>query len=135
MFLLFFLIIRRQPRSTRTATLFPYPTIFRSHYRIMVRELGLASDQVIFTGYQDDVRAYIAGFDVLAFPSVEPESFGRVLLEAMALQVPVITSAHGGAIEVVRDGQAGLWVPVGDVDEIDSAACRERVVSTFRSRV
>src|SRR3546814_15221675 len=39
----------------------------------------------------------------------------------MALQVPVITSAHGGAIEVVRDGQDGLWVPVGDVDGLAGA--------------
>lgn len=92
-----------------------------AHYRNMVQTLGLASDQVIFTGYQDDVRAYVAGFDVLVFPSVEPESFGRVLLEAMALQVPVITSAHGGAIEVVRDGQDGLWVPVGDIDGLAGA--------------
>lgn len=92
-----------------------------AHYQSMAQALGLASNQVFFTGYQDDVRAYVADFDVLVFPSVEPESFGRVLLEAMALEVPVITSAHGGAIEVVRDGKDGLWVPVGDVDGLAGA--------------
>lgn len=90
-------------------------------YRRMAQQLGLSDAQVIFTGYQDDVRAFVADFDVLVFPSVEPESFGRVLLEAMALEVPVITSAHGGAIEVVRDGEEGLWVPVGDARALASA--------------
>lgn len=90
-------------------------------YRRQAQQLGLSEAQVIFTGYQDDVRAFVADFDALVFPSVEPESFGRVLLEAMALEVPVITSAHGGAIEVVRDGVEGLWVPVGDVDALARA--------------
>lgn len=94
-----------------------------AHYRAMAHALGLGSEQVIFTGYQDDVRSFVAGFDVLVFPSIEPESFGRVLLEAMALEVPVITSAHGGAIEVVRDGVDGLWVPVGDVESLAQALC------------
>lgn len=89
-------------------------------YARLAASLGLV-ERVIFTGYRDDVRPYLADFDVLAVPSVEPESFGRVLLEAMALEIPVITSAHGGAIEVARDGREGMWVKVNDIDGLAAA--------------
>lgn len=92
-----------------------------AQYRQLAHALGLSDGQLVFTGYQDDVRGFVADFDLLVFPSVQPESFGRVLLEAMALEVPVVTSAHGGAIEVVRDGEEGLWVPVGDVAALAGA--------------
>ncbi len=96
------------------------------HYDAIARYTELASalgvrERVVFTGYRDDVRPYLADFDVLVFPSVEPESFGRVLLEAMALEIPVITSAHGGAVEVVRNGEEGLWVPANDVEGLAAA--------------
>lgn len=94
-----------------------------ARYTRSAAELGIA-ERVVFTGYRDDVRPYVADFDALVFPSVEPESFGRVLLEAMALEVPVVTSAHGGAVEVVRDGEEGLWVPVNDVAALAAALGR-----------
>ncbi len=81
--------------------------------RDLAAALGIG-ERVIFTGFRDDVRPYMADFDVLAFPSRLPESFGRVILEAMALEVPVVVAAHGGAIEVVEDGRQGLWVEVED---------------------
>lgn len=101
-------------------------------YRRDAAALGLA-DQVIFTGFREDVARCMVDFDVLVMPSVVPESFGRVLLEGMALDVPVITAAHGGAVEVVRDGREGLWVGVNDTEGLaramerlhgDQALCR-----------
>jgi len=82
--------------------------------------LGLRN-KVIFTGFQDDIRPSIKDFDVLVMPSILPESFGRVLLEAMAFEIPVIASAHGGALEVVRDGKEGLWVEVNNIDGLANA--------------
>ena len=76
---------------------------------------------MIFCGFKEDVRPYLADFDVLVFPSRLPESFGRVLIEAMALEVPVITSAQGGAVEVVENGNEGLWVDVDDVAGLTAA--------------
>src|SRR3546814_12246832 len=63
----FFLMMRRPPRSTRTDTLFPYPTLFRSFHRLVpARQLGCGRhffasglDQVTFTlrGAQGGVRS------------------------------------------------------------------------------
>jgi len=89
-------------------------------YRLKAVAMGLA-ESVIFTGYRDDIRPYLMDFDVLVMPSILPESFGRVLLEAMALEVPVVVSAHGGAVEVVRDEKDGLWVAVEDTDGLAGA--------------
>jgi glycosyltransferase involved in cell wall biosynthesis len=84
-----------------------------AEYRQLARELGVA-DRTHFTGFLEDVRPVLADFDVLALPSVEPESFGRVLIEAMALGIPPVISALGGAVEVVEDGRTGLWTTPGD---------------------
>ena len=104
----------------------------KERYRRLADRLGVAS-RVIFCGFQEDVRPYLADFDVLVFPSRLPESFGRVLIEAMALEVPVITSAHGGAVEVVGDGDEGLWVDVDDVAGL-TAALRKMADSPSRRR-
>lgn len=85
----------------------------RAEYEAQARRLGLQS-RVHFVGFRDDVRPYLVDFDVLALPSTAPEPFGRVLIEAMALGVPPVITAHGGAMEVVRDCIDGLWAAPRD---------------------
>lgn len=92
-------------------------------YRDLAAELGVG-DAVVFTGFRDDVAPYAADFDVNVLPSIEPESFGRVLIESMALGVPSITTAHGGAVEVVDDGRNGLWAEPGSVEDLARAMGR-----------
>src|SRR3546814_20148187 len=56
-FFLFFVMIRRPPRSTRTATLFPYTTLFRSHgSRAMARTGAEAPDAAV--GFFGRIRAF-----------------------------------------------------------------------------
>ncbi len=76
------------------------------------------SDRTFFVGFKEDIRPYLADFDILTLPSVEPESFGRVLIEAMAVGIPSVVSAHGGAVEVVKHGLNGLWSIPGDYDDL-----------------
>ncbi len=80
----------------------------KEQYRQLAAELGVGP-KTHFIGFKDDIRPYVGDFDVLALPSRSPEPFGRVLVEAMALEVPAVISAHGGAIEVVDDKVDGLW--------------------------
>ncbi|MFC1576942.1 glycosyltransferase [Candidatus Omnitrophota bacterium] len=75
-------------------------------------ELGL-DDRVFFTGFTDDIVGLYADLDLLVLPSLH-EPFGRTLIEAMAMGVPVIASAQGGPLEIVEDGVTGFLVPVGD---------------------
>ncbi len=69
---------------------------------------------VRFAGHVDDVAAAYAASDVVISASVQPESFGRVLAEAGAMGLPVVASDHGGAREIVRQGETGWLVPPGD---------------------
>jgi phosphatidylinositol alpha-mannosyltransferase len=68
--------------------------------------------------------AYHAGADVFVAPALGQESFGVVLVEAMAAGVPVVASDIAGYREVVRDGVDGLLVPPGDAAALAAAVRR-----------
>ncbi|MEX1223164.1 MAG: glycosyltransferase family 4 protein, partial [Pirellulales bacterium] len=57
----------------------------------------------------------------------EPESFGRVAVEAQAMGRPVIATAHGGSLETIRQGETGLLVDPFDPSAM-TAAC-ERMLA------
>jgi len=52
--------------------------------------------------------------DVVVSPSTDPEAFGRVAAEALAMGRLVVASDHGGAREIVEDGKTGWLVPPGN---------------------
>lgn len=79
--------------------------------RQLTRELGIA-DNVHITGRVPDIEDYYAAGDVFVFPSIR-ESFGIVLLEAMAAKLPIVATDIPGPQEVVADGEVGLLVPHG----------------------
>jgi glycosyltransferase involved in cell wall biosynthesis len=70
-------------------------------------------DRVSWLGERDDVPDLVRALDVLLLPS-EEEPFGRALLEAMALEVPVVATNVGGPPELLRDGREGYLVPPGE---------------------
>lgn len=68
--------------------------------------LGIAS-RIHFAGGQQDVRPFYGAADALVFPTLY-EPFGNVALEAFACGLPVITSSHSGAAELIREGENGF---------------------------
>lgn len=60
---------------------------------------------------QQDLRPFYALADVVITPSTAPEAFGRIAIEAQAMQTPVIAAAHGGALETVQHEKTGWLVP------------------------
>ncbi|MET0046270.1 MAG: glycosyltransferase family 4 protein [Sedimenticola sp.] len=76
-------------------------------------ELGVA-DQVIFTGHRSDVREIYAVSDVVFSLSTKPESFGRTVVEALSLGVPVVGYDHGGVGEILQQLFPQGRVPLGD---------------------
>jgi glycosyltransferase involved in cell wall biosynthesis len=70
-----------------------------------------------------DVPRFLAAIDVLAVPSRD-EGLPRVVLEAMAMRVPVVASNVGGIPEAVEAGRSGLLVPPDDPDALAAALAR-----------
>ncbi len=82
----------------------------------LVRELGLV-DHVLFLGKQDSLEELYSISDLILLLS-EKESFGLVLLEAMACGVPCIGTNAGGIPEVILEGETGYICDVGDIESI-----------------
>jgi glycosyltransferase involved in cell wall biosynthesis len=78
-------------------------------------------DVVRFVGYQRDVPQFLAALDVLVHASVQPEPFGRVLIEGMAAGLPIVATKAGGVPEVVADGETGVLVPPGEPPALAAA--------------
>ncbi|HET6841825.1 MAG TPA: glycosyltransferase family 4 protein [Candidatus Angelobacter sp.] len=80
-------------------------------------ELGL-QDQFGFTGFVEKPAEVIRALDIVVHASTRPEPFGRVVVEAMACGKPVITTALGGAAELVSIGDNALNYQAGEVEKL-----------------
>jgi glycosyltransferase involved in cell wall biosynthesis len=94
---------------------------FRRDLQSLIAELKL-TDTVGLPGAMSEVhvRNQLESAHVFALSS-DTEALGIVLVEAMAMEVPVVTTAVGGTTELVRDGENGLTVPANDAAAIASA--------------
>ncbi len=101
----------------------------------LTRELGLY-DHVRFLGKQDAIEEILAVADLFLIPS-ENESFGLAALEAMACEVPVISSNAGGLPEVNLHGITGCLAEIGDVQSMAKHALMlledESLLATYRA--
>jgi glycosyltransferase involved in cell wall biosynthesis len=93
--------------------------------REQVERLGM-SDRVVFHGWSDQATLEHA-YDscrIVVVPSLWPEPFGLVGIEAMARGRPVVASDTGGVREWLVDGRTGYLVPPGDANELHAALGR-----------
>ncbi len=88
----------------------------RYHLEEICRKMDLCTE-VRFLGKQDAIEELLAVSDLFIMPS-ESESFGLAALEAMACEVPVISSNAGGLPEVNIHGQTGFLSEIGDVEDM-----------------
>ncbi|MCD8528438.1 MAG: N-acetyl-alpha-D-glucosaminyl L-malate synthase BshA [Chitinophagales bacterium] len=106
----------------------------RACVEVLARDLGVEQD-VLFLGKQDAVEELLAIADLYLMPS-ESESFGLAALEAMACEVPVISSNTGGIPEINIEGSTGYLSNVGNVDEMAKNAIHilkdDAVLQTFK---
>jgi len=97
-------------------------TVLRSRYEKMVEDMSLTNN-VIFTGFVPSIElpSYYRSADIFCAPATGGESFGIVLLEAMACGKPVIATNIQGYASVLDDGEEGLLVPPKDVESLAQA--------------
>jgi len=81
-----------------------------------------------------EALAVVAGSEAALLTS-DWENFPHSAVEALAVGVPVVSTAVGGVPEIVRDAQNGLLVPVGDVDAVAAAMARVLHEEGLRSRL
>ncbi len=105
----------------------------RGHIEGLCRELGIY-EEVRFLGKLEAVEEVLSVADLFLMPS-EKESFGLAALEAMACEVPVISSNAGGIPELNIDGVTGFTSKIGDIEEMTKNALHilsEEHLETFK---
>ena len=91
----------------------------RAHLGAIAASMGVA-ERLRMTGETTDVASYLAAADVVAVPS-RNEGMGRVIVEAMALGLPVVATSVGGIPDVGTDGECGRLVEPEDTDALAAA--------------
>ena len=94
----------------------------RQNMEELCRAIGLCHE-IRFLGKQDAVEELLAISDLFLMPSAG-ESFGLAALEAMACEVPVISTNAGGLPEVNIDGKTGFLSDIGNVEEMAANSIR-----------
>lgn len=99
----------------------------RKELENLVDKLKL-NKNVIFAGYREDIPEILAGLDLFVSSSVS-EGLGRSIIEAMAMQKPVVATNIGGIPEVVINQETGILVPARE-----SKALAEAIIGLLRDK-
>ena len=83
----------------------------------LIEELGL-QENVTFFGSRSDIAAFYKLADITLSTSVEPEAFGRTIVESAAMGTPLIASNHGGATETIQNGITGWLIEPGNPEQL-----------------
>src|SRR3989338_7959015 len=86
--------------------------------RALAQHIGL-NGSLIWAGWREDISAVLRDLDIVVqASSTFPEGFGRVLIEAMVQERPIVATSIPAFAEVLDQGNAGLLVPPGDADAL-----------------
>jgi len=106
---------------------------YEERIRHIVRARGLG-DIVTFAGFRHDIPALMASFDIFAFPS-HAEAFGIVLIEAMAMERPVVSTNCDGILDIVVDGVTGIMVHPRNTRELAEGLSRLLASPALRTQL
>jgi glycosyltransferase involved in cell wall biosynthesis len=92
--------------------------------RLNPQELELLKRNVIWPGFRKDIRTILCASDLFVLPSYYREGVPRVLLEAAAMELPMITADSPGCIEVITNNVNGLLIPPQNPEALAQAISR-----------
>ena len=95
----------------------PSNSAYFNKLRRLITELNL-QDDVIFTGSQSKLPEIYHLSNMVVSCSNKPESFGRVITEAMAMNTPVIATKHGGSLDIIPKDREDLLFSPNDVTDL-----------------
>ena len=75
--------------------------------------------QIFYTGYEAEMDCFYSAINILLLPSILPDSFPTVVLEAMQFGLPVVATEQGGAMEMIIAGETGVFIPI--LNEVEAA--------------
>jgi glycosyltransferase involved in cell wall biosynthesis len=99
---------------------FPGNEAHLDQFERLITQLDLVG-QVLWTGDVADVKSAYAALDISVQTSVMPEAFSGVVIESMAMGIPVVATRCGGTTEQIKDGITGILVDPGDAEQLASA--------------
>ena len=85
--------------------------------RAQIERLGLTAD-VRMLGFRDDLLDVFRSLNLFVIPTVEGDTIPQVLMQALAIGLPVVSTTTGSIPDVVADGESGFLIPPRDVDAL-----------------
>lgn len=127
--------LKREFPALRLVVVGAYTDEMRRRYQAYVQSIGLGD--VVFAGRvsADDLPRYYRSADIFCAPSTGGESFGIILLEAMACGCPIVASDIVGYRGVLDEGEQGLLVPPKDEEALAMALRRLILDPALRKRM
>ncbi|MDX5338519.1 MAG: glycosyltransferase family 4 protein [Cyclobacteriaceae bacterium] len=137
-------IVKKYPQAHFLLVGDPFPG-YESILEEMGEEIRLKKleTNVSYLGFRKDIPEVMASLDIFVLPSVLPDSFPTVILEAMAAGKPVVATQSGGASEMVLEGKTGFLIPIKDANSgyeaisqlIENPSLRNSMGESGRKRV
>ena len=115
---------------------------YYNQLRLTVEQSDM-KNAVFFIEHQREVEKYLAMMDVVVVASQGPEALPQILIESMSMGKAVIAPASGGIVEILEDGNTGLFAEVGEPDKlaatmmklIDDSNLRKYLGRTAQERI
>jgi glycosyltransferase involved in cell wall biosynthesis len=120
------------------AVLVGAPLFGEDQYEIELRAFVAAhklGSRVHFLGFQHDIAACMCAVDAVVHTSITPEPFGRVIVEGMLAQRPVVASRAGGVLEIIDDYENGVLCTPGDAHALADTLAELRSNDQLRDKL